>query len=115
MGPFAMPRCQLVWRVDLPLQNETLSNCVNLKETLVSLRQSKVSGKMSKNPILLIPTIKCVIHFSITKRLCSNQNLRFMQVCPCVNKRVTCQSLIYFDLIIAKDVFWIDLFHSQRR
>jgi len=110
-----MPRCQLVWRVDLPLQDETLSNCVNLKETLVSLRQSKVSGKMSKKPILLIPTIKCVIHFSITKRLCSNQNLRFMQVCPCVNKRVTCKSLIHFDLIIAKDVFWIDLFHSQRR
>jgi len=48
-----MPRCQLVWRVDLPLQDETLSNCVNLKETLVSLRQSKVSGKMSKKPILL--------------------------------------------------------------
>jgi hypothetical protein len=53
----AMPCCQSVWQINLSLWNETLSNCVDLKETLVSLRHYKVSGEMSKKPILLIPTL----------------------------------------------------------
>ena len=53
----AMPCCQSVWQINLSFWDETLSNCVDLKETLVSLRHYKVSVEMSKKPILLIPTL----------------------------------------------------------
>jgi len=45
----AMPRDQSVCRVGLPLRDETLSNCVDLKGTLGSLKQFKVSDEMSRN------------------------------------------------------------------
>ena len=52
----AMPRNQSVCRVGLPLQDKNpLSNCVDLKETLVSLKQFKVSDEMSRN-LFEIPT-----------------------------------------------------------
>ena len=52
----AMPRNQSVCRVGLPLQDwKSLSNCVDLKETLVSLKQFKVSDEMSRN-LFEIPT-----------------------------------------------------------
>jgi len=55
---FAMPRNQSVFRVGLPLQDwKSSSNCVDLKETLVSLKQFKVSDEMSRN-LFEIPT-KC--------------------------------------------------------
>jgi hypothetical protein len=46
---YAMPRDQSVCRVGLPLRDETLSNCVDLKETLGSLKQFEVSVEMSRN------------------------------------------------------------------
>jgi hypothetical protein len=46
---YAMPRDQSVCRVGLPLRDENLSNCVDLKETLGSLKQFKVSDEMSRN------------------------------------------------------------------
>ena len=46
---YAMPRDQSVCWVGLPLRDETLSNCVDLKETLGSLKQFKVSVEMSRN------------------------------------------------------------------
>jgi len=52
----AMPRNQSVCRVGVPLQDwKSLSNCVDLKETLVSLKQFKVSDEMSRN-LFEIPT-----------------------------------------------------------
>ena len=51
----AMPRDQSVCRVGLPLRDEILSNCVNLKGTLGSLKQFKVSDEMSRN-LFEIPT-----------------------------------------------------------
>ncbi len=53
----AMPRNQSVCRVGLPFIGwKSLSNCVDLKETLVSLKQFKVSDEMSRN-LFEIPTI----------------------------------------------------------
>ncbi len=54
----AMPCCQSVWQINLSFWDKTQSNCVDLKETLVSLRQYKVAFEMSKKPILLIPTLR---------------------------------------------------------
>ncbi len=45
---YAMPRDQSVFQVVWPLRDETLLNCVNLKETLVSLGSLKFLMKCSK-------------------------------------------------------------------
>ena len=74
---------------------EPSSNCVELKETLVSLDSVKFVVKCPRN---LFYQFKQFCD-TFLKRLCLNQNLQFMQVCPCVrftqvcpcvNKRVTC-------------------------
>jgi len=46
---YAMPRDQSVCWVGLPSRDGTLSNSVDLKETLGSLKQFKVSDEMSRN------------------------------------------------------------------
>jgi len=52
----AMPRNQSVCRVGFAFIGwKSLSNCVDLKETLVSLKQFKVSDEMSRN-LFEIPT-----------------------------------------------------------
>ena len=74
---------------------EPLSNCVELKETLVSLDSVKFVVKCPRN---LFYRFKQACD-TFLKRLCLNQNLQFTQVCPsvwftlvcpCINKHVTC-------------------------